>query len=310
VSAKELRLGRTLDASFKFVARNLLAFVRVGWLPISLMLALLALIGWTFLQPILLTYMEFIEAFAEVGDDPADVQRAVDNFSLAMEAAFESVGALNLWLGYLGIVIVSMLGTAIPMTAFIRMLALGETFHGLVYFRLGRRELNVAISYFLAALIATSAIMIVSTAIALISAMIFGGAGGGLIAVLLILGSLIVFFWVFARLVIAVPAAALDGGVSLMQTWAATRGYGGKIASILVVGYLMLLVISTVTMFILAGATNLVDGVLVSMGSNLSAYFSGGIWFVGYLAVTSISNAFFVSLFTVPYMTLKAQNAR
>jgi len=308
--SQDIRIGKTIDASIKFTMGNAWSLIRVGWLPFALTIGITSFLAWHFWQPLILAYMEFLSAYADVATDQAALERLMESFTRDVENAIEGIGFANFLLGYAGILIIGTAGAAIVMTAYIRMMALGETPGGIAYFRFGAREINVAATYLLVVILAAITVIAVSFVTTLVLVVPFAGSEGAgtAIAVLGVLASMIIslvlFFWVFARLLIAVPASAIHGGVPIMQSWRATKGLGGRITGIILLGYLILFAISMIVMMILGMATQLIDSALVSMGSQLAPYFSGTLWGVGYIAVACLTNAFFVGLFTSVFMGL------
>jgi hypothetical protein len=253
--------------------------------------------------------MDFLNAYAEVATDEAALAQLTESFTRDLENAFEVIGVGNFLLGYVVIIVAGILGASIVMTAYIRMMALGERPSGLLYFRLGGREISVAITYLAVTLIAAVAVMGVSFLVTMALVAPFAGsessAGIAVFGVFVnFIVCLVVFFLIFARFVVAVPASAIHGGVPIGQAWRATKGMGRRIAWILILGYLILFAVSMIALMILGMLTGLINGALMSMGSQLAPYFTGALWAIGYIAIGCLTNAFFVGLFTGVYMHL------
>lgn len=313
--SNRVRIGKTLDDSIKFTFGNAGALIRIGWLPFALTIGISSFLAWHFWQPLIIAYMDFLNAYAEVATDPVALERLSESFSRELENAIEIIGPANLMLGYAAVLIIGIVGAAIVLTAYVRMMALGERPGGFAYLRFGSRELGVAITYLLVTVIAAFAAIAVTTLVMMLLVVPFaGGSGaGGALAALAVLASmvlsLVAFFWVFARLVAAAPASAIHGGVPLGRAWGASKGEGSTITWILILGYLIMFAVSVIAMLILGMVTGLIDGALVGMGSQLAPYFTGALWFIGYIAIACLSNAFFVGLFTGAYMQLEQGEA-
>jgi len=308
-------IGKTLDDSIKFTFGNAGALIRIGWLPFALTIGLTSFLAWYFWQPIILAYMDFLNAYAEVATDPVALEQLSESFTRDLENAIEIVGPASLMLGYAAVLIIGIVGAAIVLTAYVRMMALGERPGGFAYLRFGNRELGVAITYLLVTVIAAFAAIAITMLVAMLLVAPFAGNGGAgsAFAALAVFASMILslvaFFWIFARLVVAAPASALHGGVPLGRAWQASKGEGSTITWILILGYLIMFAVSVIAMMILGMVTGLIDSVLVGMGSQLAPYFTGALWYVGYIAIACLSNAFFVGLFTGVYMQLEQGEA-
>ncbi len=304
---REIRIGRTIDEAAKFVFGNLLAVVRVGWLPIVLTLSAVAAIVWVFWQPLILAY---VEVFTSINDAVASgaASSDVEIDPAVLERAIEEIGVSGLLTGYFGVIVVALAGYAIPMTAYARMMVLDERYGGPFFIRFGAREANVALTYFALTLIIAIVMMILTTVMALAIAFTVGDqageAGAGLAVFLLIVVSVVAFIWLFARLGIALPASAVDGGVPIGRAWSLTRGIGGTLSWILVLGYLVLFALTMVFMMMVSMVTGIIFGILTSLGSQLAPYFIGTLIAVGYVLVYCFGTAFFMALFAGPYKRL------
>jgi len=309
MSDGQVRIGKTIDEAMKFVFGNFGAVLRVGWLPITLAVALTAGIMWTLWQPLILVYIEFFTLMNEAvatGANSADL----DFDPVRFERAFEEIGVAKFAFGYIGLMAVMMIGYAIPMTAYCRMMVLGERYSGPFYFRLGSREAGVALTYLAITFITVVSIMVISILGSIVIAVIATAAGdepgviAGFGAFVMIVASLVVFIWLFARLALSLPASALEGGVPIGRAWALSRGMGGTLSWIMLLGYLALFAVSMMFMMVISMITGIILGVLTGLGSQLAPYFVGAIIAVGYIAVYCFGTAFFMALFAGPYKRL------
>lgn len=313
--SKAIRIGKTLDDSIKFTFGNAGALIRIGWLPFALTIGITSFLAWHFWQPLIVAYMDFLNAYAEVATDPVALERLSESFTRDLENAIEIIGPANLMIGYAAVLIIGIIGAAIVLTAYVRMMALGERPGGVAYLRFGGRELGVAVTYLLVTVIAAFAAIAITTLVTVVLVAPFAGSSGAgsAIAALAVLASLVLslvaFFWVFARLIVAAPVSAIYGGVPIGRAWRASKGESGTITWILILGYLIMFAVSVIAMMILGMVTGLIDGALVGMGSQLAPYFTGALWFIGYIAIACLSNAFFVGLFTGVFMQLEQGEA-
>jgi len=301
-----VRIGKAIDEATKFAFGNLSAIVRIGWFPTTLMISLMVLIAWNMWQPLIVAYYEFLQQYMAAANDPDLLVQVIEGFSDSLEAALDDIGIGQFWLGYGGVILVSMIGTAILMTAYVRLIMLGEQPRGPIYFRLGEREVRVAVTYLAITMIAVILVTISTTVASMVLAAVLGQneAAAGLLALLLfgIVFAAVVFgFWVFGRLILAVPAAAMHGGIPIRAAWNSSRGEGGKLAWIIVLGYLILTAITTVATMAVSLMTGLLGEILVRLGSQLEPYFIGVLWFIGYIVIACFSTAYFTALFTMPY---------
>lgn len=308
MSEHNIRIGKTIDEATKFAFKNLVEILRVGWLPIALAIGLTVALLWTLWQPLLLAYFEFftvVNDATQAGTPASDV----DFDFVRFEEAIDEIGFANFAVGYIGLLVITLTGYAIPMAAYCRMIILGEKYPGPFYLRLGSREINMALTYFAITLIVTAVMLAITMGGTLIIALLAsaGGASEGaavLGAFLLIILSIVAFIWLFARLALALPASAVEGGIPIARAWALSRGLGGTLAWIMLLGYLVLFVLSMVFTMIISMVTTVLLGVLTGMGSQIAPYLVGAIAAVGYIAVYCFGTALFMALFSGPYKTL------
>lgn len=175
MSETKIKVGKTIDEAMSFTTSNMGAIVRVGWLPLSLMLAGLAAVSWVLLRPIIFAYIEFVAQFSDIYEAAAEAGGATSEVPVVDDTillqAFEQVGAFNLTLGYVLFMLISFVGGSIVMTAYSRMMVTGERYGGLAHLRFGNREMNVALTYF--------AIMLILIGVYL--ALVFGGTFGAIV---------------------------------------------------------------------------------------------------------------------------------
>ncbi len=313
MSDQKIRVGKTLDEAISFTTSNMGGIIRVGWLPIGLTIGATVGLAWVLLKPLILAYGEMIAAVsAAASAGAADGAKAPDVAfdPQIFDSAIQEIGFGNLALAYLLIIVVSMVGFAIPVAAYCRMMVNGERIRGLAYFRLGGREISVAFTYFvvmLLVMVAMIALILAIAALAGVLAAVLGTAGAvlsGLISIVMFVGMIVMMFRLFGRLGVAIPAAAVEGGIPIGHAWELTKGNAGAIGGALFVGYLAMTIIMTIAMMVLSLLSGLIAGVLISMGSNLTYVFVGSIWGVGYIAIYCVSTAFFMGLFAGPYKRL------
>jgi hypothetical protein len=257
---------------------------------------------------LILVYIEFFTLMNEAvasGASSADLDFDPARF----ERAFEEIGIGKFILGYVGLMAVMMIGYAIPMTAYCRMMVLGERYSGWFYLRLGAREIGVALTYFAISLITVVAVMVISILGSIVIAVIAAASSdssviAGFGAFVMIVASVVVFIWLFARLALALPASAIDGGVPITRAWAMSRGIGSTLSWVMILGYLVLFAVSMMFMMVVSMITGVILGVLTGLGSQLAPYFVGAIIVVGYIAVYCFGTAFFMALFAGPYKRL------
>ncbi len=314
MSDTEVRIGRTIDEATKFAFGNLLNIIKVGWLPLGLTLGILAWAAWTFWQPLILAYIDFFEVFsatmdATVANGGGKAPEFVFDEAL-FEAAFTEMGLGNFVLGYAVLIIVGLIGFSIPIAAYCRMMVLGEHYGGPIYLRLGPREINVALTYLAITVLMVVGMLVISGAGGVLLSIVAGMMGDGAAATVGLFGFayfivvIVVFFWLFARLGLALPIAATEGGIPIGRAWQLSKGAAGKIAWGIVLGYLVVMVFSMIFMMVLSLLTGILLSVLVALGSQMAPLFVGGIWVVGYIAFYSFSTAFFVALLAGPYKRL------
>ena len=75
MSTADIRIGKTLDEAIKFAFGNLGAIVRIGWFPTALMIGLMAFIAWTFWQPVVIAYFEFLQDYMAAATDADELVR-------------------------------------------------------------------------------------------------------------------------------------------------------------------------------------------------------------------------------------------
>ena len=309
----EIRVGKTIDEATKFAFRNLLSTIQVGWLPIGLTIAIASAIAWVFWEPIILTYIDFFEAYSAAGTDADALEQVMEVFAIQFANALEEIGLGGFLFGYVLFVAVTLFGYAIPITAYCRMMVLDERYPAPFYLRFGPREISVGLTYLAITVIGVVAITGLMFGVVLISALASSGGEPSPISALLGFGGAVfciwLSLWLFGRLLVALPVSAVEGGVPVGRAWTLTKGMGGKLAWILLLGYLVLTVLSLIFMMILSMVTGLILGILTGLGSQLAPYFVGAAWFIGYVAFYCFSTAFFMALFALPYKRLMEGSA-
>ncbi len=310
-----ITVSSTIGEAFNFAFGNISAVFRIGWFPVSLMMALLALIGWIFFQPIIMVYGELLTNIDAMSDADALTQ-ILAQYNENMLAAVESIGYQTVSLGYLLFLVVGLAGSAIPMTAYSRMIVNGDRYRGLIYFQFGGREVSVAITYFAVTVLVTiiyiAAVLVAGIVVGIVGAIAAAALGDAGTAVLglLIIGTVIVamifMLWLFARLLIAIPASAIEGGAPIGKAWTMTKGHGATLTLALLLGYILLIFVWIVFFVALDYVVDAISMVLGDPGSQLGMYVTMALGAVAYVAMVCVGNAFFIGLFAGPYKRLTA----
>lgn len=317
MSDSEIRVGKIIDEAVRFVFSNFLGIIKVGWLPLVLVFGMSAAIAWTFWQPVVLAYIEMVEIMNVAMDAAAETGKAAEpDFDPALiERALEETGVASLLFGYLIFTVVSIVGCAIPIAAYCRMFVLGESYGGPFYLRLGSREVGVALSYLAITLLVSLAVIAFSLAGGVVLPAIaaaFGESQGAVVDLSLFVYMMVqiaLIVWLFARLGLAFPVAAIEGGVPIARAWQLTRAIGGRLAWAVALGGLIVMVVSMIAMMVLSLITGILAGALATLGSQMIWLFVGGVWVIGYVVFYSFSLAFFMALFTGPYKRLTEAGA-
>lgn len=312
MSDEKIRVGKTLDEAISFTTSNMGGIIRVGWFPIGVTIGATLGLAWVLLKPLILAYGEMlaaVNAAATAGANGEEVPDVAFDPQI-FDSAIQEIGYGNVTLAYLLIIAVTTIGFAIPVAAYCRMMVNGEYIRGLAYFRLSGREFSVAFTYFAVVLLVMLAmialILALATLVGILAATLgtVGAAFSGLLSIVLFVVIVVMMFRLFGRLGVAIPAAAVEGGVPIGHAWGLTRGQGGAIGGALFIGYVAMSIVMSIAMMALAFLSGLIGGALITMGSNLTYVFVGSIWGIGYIAIYCVSIAFFIGLFAGPYKRL------
>lgn len=137
--------------------------------------------------------------------------------------------------------------------------------------RLGAKELWLALTSFVLAVLLVIFMIVICAALALVCALIVmglraAGAPEGLMAIpiaLAVIGGLVAFVWIAVRFSLTLPMTFADGQFRLFESWALTRGHAGQL---FVMGFVLVIVLMVVGVV----AQGIVAGVLLGGGFSMA----------------------------------------
>lgn len=303
-----LSITKTIGSALSFAFGKWAAVTRIGWFPMAVMLGLTALIGWFFFQPIVLAYGELISSV----QSGADTAAAMEQYNEAILAMIESGAGANLALGYTLIMILMMYGSAIIYTAYSRMMVNGDHYTGLIYFQFGAREFSVGTTYVLVMILSMIVITIVVIPVAIVAGLLAAvfaensAALTGVVVFAVMVATFIFMIYLLARLSLALPISAIEGGTPIGKAWQLSKGNGASLTLALILGYILLFVFWVLAFLAFSLFAGVVGLALGAISPQLSLIVTGVIGLLGYVVMVCIGNAYFIGIFASAYMQLNA----
>jgi len=186
------------------------------------------------------------------------------------------------------------------------------------YFRLGPTEIRLTISLFLISLIiliASIAAMIpvgILFAIASANEMNASESNAGIIAAvigIILVYMLVILPWLWSRLAMAVPICVNEGGLGISRAWQMSSGYGFVLSVSFIIGFIVVLVISTFAQIVIELVSlplNMAAGSMpnLELGLTLAVVVPT---MLALIALQAFQNAFLYGLFTGAYKKLTAE---
>lgn len=213
---RKLPVGEVIGDSFRFGFDRFLLMIRLGWLPLAVLIA-----GGVLLS------MSGVGAFGVAGIANAGL------FALAIVVLI--IGGLLFVPVYVILTQAAAYGRFEPPRGLFGAL------------RFGGREGRVIGATLLLAVIFIAAVVVGSMLIAALGA-VFGQGGGGGVLVLVLVGIafVAVLLWLYTRLLLFVPLAAIENRISLSAAWAATKGNAWRLFAVVLVFAALSIAISLV----------------------------------------------------------------
>jgi len=264
MSETSFTTGSILGDAFGFASGSFLGVIKVAWFPFVVGYGGLMALMLFMLQPLALAYAGL---FGSLGD-PAATEAA----SNALLAAMTEVGFGTIGLAYLVMFVGGLLIYAIPMVAFAKMSAMDYKPRGPLYFKLGPKEIMVAIDYLIIIILAS----VVGMIIFLVPVGLIAAAAGqnspvaGLVMIPMIFVLLYVMCGVFARFGLAFPIAAVEGGFGLRRAWGMSRGLGLKITNAIFLSFVIMYVMMMVA-FIAFGVLSMPLSMAMGSGDTIGS---------------------------------------
>ncbi len=318
MSDTRISAGSLIKSAFGLGLGRMGDVIRVGWFP--LVAGLIGIMAYSYFttQDVMMAQFEMYRNMASGSDMQETMATYVETAAAAQTGMYWVHSLVGLLLMFVVI--------AIPVVAYTRMVVDGATPRGPLYFRLGPKEIMVALDYILLLLLTYLVMLVVMIIPIIVAVAVFAGAEspeafmsespgivilGGLGAFVFIL-SAICWFW--AKFGLAIPIAVKEGGLGLRRAWRLSKGNTGALFFGIVGTYVLMFLMMIgffIAILIVGGIVGIPLAMLATNTGMTGIAIAVGValYIVVYVVMYCITTSIQAGLFAEAYRRIKGSSA-